>query len=34
MTEKEKNNVSDFICAIVGIVSAFALGLLCAFGLN
>jgi hypothetical protein len=34
MTRKEKDNLSEFICAIVGIVSAFAIGLLCAFGLN
>ena len=34
MTKKEKENVSDFICSLFAIVSAFAIGLLCAFGLN
>ena len=34
MTKKEKDAVADFICSVFAIVSAFAIGLLCAFGLN
>ena len=34
MTKKEKDNVSDFLMSVISIITAFALGLLCAFGLN